>query len=126
MFYRWSCDLARKLPQTSKGNVYIMIMIEHFPKWVELVTLLDKSSHITSQVVLQQVLSRFRACVKCLTDQGSEFKGEFQDLLDHALIDHHQTSKDHPQADGLQKGWFKHAKKDFGIFASLKRKKIGT
>jgi hypothetical protein len=30
MFYRWSCDLARKLPQTSKGNVYIMIMIEHF------------------------------------------------------------------------------------------------
>jgi len=30
MFYRWSCDLARELPQTSRGNVYIMIMIEHF------------------------------------------------------------------------------------------------
>jgi hypothetical protein len=28
-------------------------------------------------------------------------KGEFQDLLDHALIDHHRTSKDHPQVDGL-------------------------
>jgi len=27
MFYRWSCDLARELPQTSRGNVYIMIMI---------------------------------------------------------------------------------------------------
>jgi hypothetical protein len=45
MFYRWSCHLARKLPQTSKDNVYIMIMIEHFSKWVELVALLDKSSH---------------------------------------------------------------------------------
>jgi hypothetical protein len=45
MFYRWSCDLVGELPQTSKGNVYIMIMIEHFSKWVELVTLLDKSSH---------------------------------------------------------------------------------
>jgi len=33
--------------------------------------------------------------------KGSEFRGEFQDLLDHALIDHHQTSRDHPQADGL-------------------------
>jgi hypothetical protein len=48
MFYHWSCDLAEELPQTSKGNVYIMIMIEHFSKWVELVMLPDKSSHSTS------------------------------------------------------------------------------
>jgi hypothetical protein len=53
MFYRWSCDLAKELPQTSRGNVYIMIMIEHFSKWVELVALPDKSSHSTSQAFLQ-------------------------------------------------------------------------
>jgi hypothetical protein len=51
MFYRWSCDLAGELPQTSRGNVYIMIMIEHFSKWVELVALPDKSSHNTSQAI---------------------------------------------------------------------------
>jgi len=101
MFYRWSCDLARELPQTSRGNDYIMIMIEHFSKWVELVVLPDKSSHSTSQTFLQQVLSKFGACAECLTDQRSEFRGEFQDLLDHALIDHRRTSRDHPQADGL-------------------------
>jgi len=78
-----------------------MIMIEHFSNWVELVALPDKSSHNTNQAFLQQVLSRFGACAKCLTDQGSEFRGEFQDLLDHALIDHRRTSRDHPQADGL-------------------------
>jgi hypothetical protein len=50
MFYRWSCDLVRELPQTSRGNVYIMIMIEHFSKWVELVALLDKSSHNTNRL----------------------------------------------------------------------------
>jgi hypothetical protein len=83
MFYRWSCDLVGELPQTSRGNVYIMIMIEHFSKWVELVALPDKSSHNTSQAFLQQVLSRSGACAECLTDQGSEFKGKFQDLLDH-------------------------------------------
>jgi hypothetical protein len=53
MFYHWSCDLTGKLPQTSKGNVYIMIMIERFSKWVELVALPDKSSYNTSQVFLQ-------------------------------------------------------------------------
>ncbi len=101
MFYRWSCDLAGVLPQSFRGNVYVMIMIEHFSKWVKLVALLDKSSHNTNQTFLQQVLSRFGASAKCLTDQGLEFRGEFQDLFDHGLIDHRRTSKDHPQVDGL-------------------------
>ncbi len=74
MFDHWSYDLVGELPQTSKDNVYIMIMIQHFSKWVELVVLLDKSSHSTSQVFLQ-VLSRFGAYVECLIDQGLEFRG---------------------------------------------------
>jgi hypothetical protein len=78
-----------------------MIMIKHFSKWVELVTLSDKSSHNTSQAFIQQVLSRFGACVECLIDQGAKFRGEFQDLFDHVFINHHRTSRDHPQANGL-------------------------
>jgi hypothetical protein len=31
-----------------------------------------------------------------------------------------------PNLMALQKGWFKHARRDFGIFASLGIKKIGT
>jgi hypothetical protein len=121
MFYRWSCDLAGKLPQTSRGNVYIMIMTEHFSKWVELVVLLDKSSHI-NKAFLQQVLSRFGACAECLTDQGSEFRGEFQDLLDHALIDHRRTSRDHPQADGLAERMVQTCKKGLRKICLTKNK----
>jgi len=126
MFYCWSCDLAGELPQTSRGNVYIMIMIGHFSKWVELVALPDKSSHSTNQAFLQQVLSRFGACAECLTDQGLEFRGEFQDLLDHALINHRRTSRNHPKLMALQKGWFKRVRRDFERFASLRTKRIGT
>ncbi len=86
-------------------------MIEHFSKWVKLVTLPDKSSHSTSQAFLQQVLSRFGAYVECLTNQGSKFRGKFQDLLDLALIDHCRTSRDHPQADGLAKRMVQTCKK---------------
>jgi hypothetical protein len=86
-------------------------MIEHFSKWVKLVALSDKSSHNTNQVFLQQVLNRFGACVECLTNQGSEFRGEFQNLLDHVLIDHCRTSKDHPQADGLEERMVQTCKK---------------
>jgi len=76
-------------------------MIEHFSKWVELVVLPDKSSHNISHAFLKQVLSRFGVCAKCLTNQGSKFRGEFLNLLDHALIDHRRISRDHPQANGL-------------------------
>ncbi len=113
MFYHWSCDLAGKLPQTSRGNVYIMIMIEHFSKWVKLVALPNKSSHNTNQTFLQQVLNRFGACVECLIDQGSKFKGEFQDLFNHVVIDHRRTSKDHPQANGLAERMVQTCKKGF-------------
>ncbi len=122
MFYRWSCDLVGELPQTSRGNVYIMIIIKHFSKWVELVTLPDKSSHNTNQAFLQQVLSRFGACAECLTDQRSEFRGEFQDLLDHALIDHRSTSKDHPQADGLAERMVQTCKKGLRKICQTKNK----
>jgi hypothetical protein len=101
-----------------------MNMIEHFSKW--LIALPDKSSNNTNQAFLQQVLSRFGACAECLTNQGSEFRGEFQDLLDHAFISYRQTLKDHPQADGFAKGWFKHVRRDFERFTSLGTKRIGT
>jgi hypothetical protein len=86
-------------------------MIEHFSKWVELVALPNKSSHSTGRTFLQQVLSRFGACAECLIDQGSQFKREFQDLLDHALIDHRWISRDHPQVDGLAERMVRTCKK---------------
>ena len=35
MFYCWSVKLAGPLPKSKGGNVYVMVMIEHFSKWVE-------------------------------------------------------------------------------------------
>jgi transposase InsO family protein len=100
-----------------------MIMIKHFSKWIELVALPDKSSHSTSQAFLQQVLSRFGACAKCLIDQGSEFSGKYQDLLEHALIDHRRTSRDHPQANGLVERMVQTCKKGFRKICPTKNKK---
>ena len=102
MFYRWSCDLAGPLPTTRlTGNRFIMVMIEHFSKWLELVPLTQKTARFTAAAFKDCVLSRYGAPAECLTDQGTEFRGEFQALLDEALIDHRRTSRDHPQADGL-------------------------
>lgn len=64
-------------------------------------SLKDKSLRNTSQMFLERVLNKFEAYVECLMDQGTEFRGEFHDFLDCAMIDHWQALRDHPQADRL-------------------------
>ena len=76
-------------------------MIEHFSKWIELVALLDKFSEGAAYAFLDRVLSRFGAPAEVLTDQGREFLGEFQSLLEQTYVDHRTTSRDHLEADGL-------------------------
>jgi RNase H-like domain found in reverse transcriptase/Reverse transcriptase (RNA-dependent DNA polymerase)/Integrase zinc binding domain/PHD-finger len=101
LFYRWGVDLAGPLPETKLGNLYVMICIEHLSKHVELIPLRSKTSEQTAHAFLSHVLGRFGSCAEVLTDQGSEFKGEFNKMLDQALIDHRVASADHPQTDGL-------------------------
>ena len=50
MFYRWSVNLAGPFPQSEYGNYCIMVMIEHFSKWVEVVAIPTKESCETSKV----------------------------------------------------------------------------
>jgi hypothetical protein len=101
LFYRFACDLAGPFPKTTLGNKYIMVIIEYFSKHIELVPLPAKEAKYTAQALLSHVISRFGACAELVTDQGSEFKGAFHQLLQDCFIDHRTTSPGHPQADGL-------------------------
>jgi hypothetical protein len=99
--YRWSLDFVGPLPVTPRHNKYVLVMIEHFSKWIELVALPDKFSEGAAYSFLDRVLSRFGVPVEVLTDQGREFLGEFQTLYEQAMIDHRTITRDHPEADGL-------------------------
>jgi hypothetical protein len=57
-------------------NRYVVVMIEHFSKWIELVSIPVKKSHHTA-AALRGVLCRYGAPAEVLTDQGDEFRGEF-------------------------------------------------
>ncbi len=84
-----------------------MIMIEHFSKWVELVTLLDKSSHNTNQAFLQQVLSRFGLVLSALLikDQNLEENSKTYLIMLSLTITGLQGII--LKLMGLQKGWFR-------------------
>ncbi len=89
------------LPLTIRHNRYVLVMVEHFSKWIELVPSPDKSNEGVAYAFFDRVLSHFGAPTEVLTDQGTKFQGEFQVLCDKVLIDHRTTSRDHREADGL-------------------------
>lgn len=99
--YRWHVDLAGPLPESVDGYLYVMICIEAFTKWVEIIPLRDKLAATTWHAFLTHVLARFGACAEVVTDQGTEFEGEFDEGLVSLAVDHRRTSRNHPQADGL-------------------------
>jgi transposase-like protein len=94
--YYWSLDFARPLPLTVWHNRYVLVMVEHFSKWIKLVPSPDKSSEGVAYAFFDRVLSHFGAPAEVLTDQGMKFQGEFQVLCDKALIDHQTASRNHP------------------------------
>jgi hypothetical protein len=57
-------------------------MIEHFSKWLELVLLLDCNNKGNAYAFLDKVLSRFGALAEVFINQGTKFRGDFQELCE--------------------------------------------
>jgi hypothetical protein len=49
------------------------------------------------------VMTRFGACAEVLTDNGTEFPGEFEQLCQKLFLDYRWTLRYHPQSNGLTK-----------------------
>ena len=71
--YRWGVYFASPMEKIAAGNTYVLVCIEHFTKWVELIPLPSKCSKDATRPLLKGVLRCYAA-----SDQGSKFKGEFQ------------------------------------------------
>jgi hypothetical protein len=105
--YQWSLDFATPLSLTPQHNRYVLVMVEHFSKWLELVPLSNCSNEGASYAFLDKVFSRFGALVKVFTDLNTKFCGEFQKLCEKAnkLVEQMvQTMKQGLQKYGLHKG----------------------
>jgi hypothetical protein len=99
--YCWLLDLAAPLVVTPCGAKYVLVMVEHFSKWIELVVLPQNSTELAAADFLDRMLARFGAPTEVLTYLLGEFLGASEELCTKVFIDHCTTYHNHPEADGL-------------------------
>ena len=67
-------DTIGKLPTTSSGNKYTLTCIDLLTSYIIAVPIPDKTAESVVEVYLSGILSRARASMVCLLDNGSELK----------------------------------------------------
>ena len=65
--HRWGVEFVGPLEKTATGHTYVLVCIEHFIKWVELIPLPSKCSKDAARALLEGVLSRYGAPAEVLT-----------------------------------------------------------
>jgi transposase InsO family protein len=98
--FRWHVDTAGPLTETAKGNKYFMVAVEAFTKYVEVVPIPNNKAETMAYSFLHSVLARYACPAQVVTDNGVEYEGQFDQLLQDCMIDHRHSSPAHPQANG--------------------------
>jgi hypothetical protein len=90
-----------KAPEEVAGRCALSI-IEPVFRWVELVTLPNKTSETVAKAFDETWLCRYPRPERCIHDQGLEFTGQaFSELLDSYGIDNIKTPVRNPEANGI-------------------------
>jgi hypothetical protein len=66
--YRWSLDFIRLVMTTPRSAKYVLLMVEHFSKWIELVALPHNSLKLAVLAFLDCVFELFGTPEKVLTN----------------------------------------------------------
>ena len=72
----WAIDVLGPLPMTARGNQYILVMPDHFTKWVEAVPMPNQRAETIAKAFVDEVVTRHGVPTKLLTDQGRNFEAD--------------------------------------------------
>lgn len=101
-YERVALDVLGPLPETGKGNKYILVGADYFSKWTEAKSLPNQEAITVARVLVEEWVCRYGTPRTLHSDQGRNFESRaFQELC--RLLDIHKTrtSPYSPQSDGL-------------------------
>ena len=94
-------DILGPLPVSNKGNVYVLVIIDQFTKWVESYALPDQKAESIAEKLVFEFISRFGCPLEIHTDQGRNVDGSLINSICSLLqVRKTRTTPYHPSSNG--------------------------
>ncbi len=98
---RVSVDLIRPLQRTDRGNEYIVVMQDHFMKWIEGAAVATKEAMLVADVIVNDWVYKHSTLLNLHSDRGTEFTTAMHRCLCDLLRIHKTYSMAYnPQSNG--------------------------
>lgn len=98
---RLATDVMGPLPETPRGNKYILVVTDHFTSWVEIFPVPDQTAVTCAEKILNEVIARFGCPFEMLSDQGRNYESRiFAELCSLLEIKKIRTSPGNPRCNG--------------------------
>ena len=123
--HRWervAMDLLDMSVTTSRGNRYVLVMVDCFTRWTEAFPLPDKTAQSVADAFFNQVVCRFGMPSVIHSDQGREFENRImQELCLLGGAHKTRTTPYHPESDGMVERFNRTLLMMLAMFASKNR-----
>ena len=100
-FDRVGIDLVGPTTITPRGNRYLVVAVDYLTKYAEVRAIPDKTASTIAAFFELDIIARHGCPRIVLSDNGTEFKGAFNNLLEEYGVDHKYTGIASPQTNGL-------------------------
>ena len=95
-------DILSSLPQTPSGHKHILVVVDHFSRWVEAYPLRSQEATEVASVFVREFISRFGCPRRIHSDRGANFTGEIMQKTCELLgIKRSNTTAFHPMSNSI-------------------------
>lgn len=99
---RIALDVIGPLPRTSRNNQYILVIGDHFSRWMEAYPLPNQMAEKVAEKLVNEFISRFGVPLEIHTDQGSNFESDlFKEVCSLLEVKKTRSTPYRPSSNGL-------------------------
>lgn len=122
-FERLGVDILGPLPQSNRGNRYLLVITDYFTRWPEAVPMPNQEAKTIADALLVNVFCQHGLPLEIHTDQGRNFESELLKEVASVLgIRRTRTTPMHPQSAGQVERLNRSIKDYLGMFVSQHQK----
>ncbi|GBM77913.1 Transposon Ty3-I Gag-Pol polyprotein, partial [Araneus ventricosus] len=101
-FERMALDILGPFPVTTKGNRYVLVLMDYFTKWPEAIPIPDQEASTVAEELVRSWISCYGVPMILHSDQGTNFNSAlFTKLCELLGILKTRTTALHPESDGM-------------------------